>query len=284
MKTSYTTFSSALRKASKITGVDFRLIAERAVSVMESMSRERASITDSRDMGRYWGGMICKMDVEIIEGRAIHIFVPGMEFCRWLAGCVKSLSPEVAKQSAQCLLSNSKVGVLHFPCGQKLASAAFHIAAKTATDDWKAGPDYGLLFINWSNHSNGDGLGYASFPLDGTDLSILGGERLFYAKLIFGLGIYVNSFPETIRPGLPDSLKHPSEHNYKTKISIEITDKIHSPEGIHHNSPTPHFRRGHFRILRSDCFTNKRFQSVFVHETFVKGRAETVLAPEEIAA
>jgi len=48
-----------------------------------------------------------------------------------------------------------------------------------------------------------------------------------------------------------------------------------------HASPEGHFRRGHFRVLKSERFVNKRWQSVFVRQTFVGGEAKTVLSPEQ---
>lgn len=101
----------------------------------------------------------------------------------------------------------------------------------------------------------------------------------YYGKLFCGLAMYWSCFPETVKDGVPEDLKHTAYHNNPVNKTVSV-----SPEIFHgdHASPTAHFRKGHFRCLRSEKFKNKRFQVVFVHETFVNGKAKTVLAPEEV--
>jgi hypothetical protein len=94
--------------------------------------------------------------------------------------------------------------------------------------------------------------------------------------------MYIGCFPETLIDGLPVDLKHPSHHHHKDVFTLGISPKVRL--GGTHDSPTPHFRIGHFRVLRSERFTHKRFQTVFVHETFVRGKASTVLSPEELSS
>lgn len=106
-------------------------------------------------------------------------------------------------------------------------------------------------------------------------------------KLVLGTGMYISCFPEVVKFGPPDDLKHPAHHQYCEPITIGISENIkeRASLGGSHSSPTAHFRKGHFRILRSDKFTHKRFQSVFVSETFVnRDKSLTVLSPEEIGA
>ena len=40
---------------------------------------------------------------------------------------------------------------------------------------------------------------------------------------------------------------------------------------------SPHWRRGHFRVLQSEKYTHKRGQTVFVKGTFVRGTAFDIL-------
>jgi hypothetical protein len=97
---------------------------------------------------------------------------------------------------------------------------------------------------------------------------------LYYAKLIIGLGQYLSCFPEQLKDGIPDDLKHPSYHNHKRSKHVSICQKI-----LHtsHASPQAHYRVGHFRLLSSPWYKNKRNHVIFVEGTFVNGRVKTVL-------
>ena len=94
---------------------------------------------------------------------------------------------------------------------------------------------------------------------------------IWYAKLIVGLGMYLNCFPDMLHDGLPEDLKHPSYHKRLKARTIGI-----APQVIMHDGPCPHYRVGHFRLLTAERYVNKKGQVVFVHGTFVKGRAQTV--------
>jgi hypothetical protein len=78
------------------------------------------------------------------------------------------------------------------------------------------------------------------------------------------------AFPDMIKTGTPNGCYK----KYSPKdIEIKTTDvvKEKSEHGV-----SPHFRSGHFRLLSSDRFINKRGQIVFVKSSFVKGHAITV--------
>lgn len=98
-------------------------------------------------------------------------------------------------------------------------------------------------------------------------------------NLVFGLALYLNCFPHAARDGFPEFAKHPAHYRKQACRAIQAV-----PELIERGGPTPHFRRGHFRILRSEKFTHKRWQVVFVGETFVKGKAKTVCELQPIPA
>lgn len=86
---------------------------------------------------------------------------------------------------------------------------------------------------------------------------------------------YMNCFPDCVTEGVPKDLFEKSIRKTDRSITFHVADKIKDIE----NSPTskiPHFRKGHFRSLQSDYFTNKKGQIIFVAETMVKGKAKTV--------
>lgn len=89
--------------------------------------------------------------------------------------------------------------------------------------------------------------------------------------LVLGVGLYVKCFPQALKEGFPDFAKHPAHYKGEKCASVSSV-----PEIIERSGPVPHFRHGHFRVLSSARYTNKRYQVVFVSETFVKGKVKTV--------
>lgn len=92
---------------------------------------------------------------------------------------------------------------------------------------------------------------------------------------------YMNCFPDCVNEGVPKNLLERTEDLSSKNISFQLSNKIKENE----NSKTykrPHFRKGHFRHLRSEKFTNKKGQVVFISETMVKGKAKTVSTSTEI--
>ena len=45
---------------------------------------------------------------------------------------------------------------------------------------------------------------------------------------------------------------------------------------------SPHFRKGYYKLLSSDFYTNKKGQIIFVSETMVNGKAKTIYTTEKI--
>jgi hypothetical protein len=86
---------------------------------------------------------------------------------------------------------------------------------------------------------------------------------------------YMNCFPDCVADGVPKNLFERSEDMSAKNFTVQLSEKIRENE----NSPLskiPHFRKGHFRLLQSDYFANKKGQMIFVTESMVKGKAKTV--------
>lgn len=92
-------------------------------------------------------------------------------------------------------------------------------------------------------------------------------------KLILNLIYYMNAFPECVFDGVPKGFRF--ENGFKNKkIQLSLSDKI-IEKTIKSNDGreiVPHFRVGHFRYLRSEYFTKKRGQVIFIDTCFVKGK------------
>lgn len=79
----------------------------------------------------------------------------------------------------------------------------------------------------------------------------------------------MSSFPNCIADGVPKDLleKHIPKNN--KNLTFGISNKIKDTEN-YSLSKSPHFRRGHFKLLDSDYFTNKKGQLIFIAETMEK--------------
>ena len=94
------------------------------------------------------------------------------------------------------------------------------------------------------------------------------------AKFVMGLSLYIDAFPDVVREA--DNIKHVG-HYKGHRHSVRANDIVRT-EATH--SVSPHFRRGHFRLLQSEKFKAKRGQAIFIKGCFVKGHAFDVLADD----
>lgn len=86
---------------------------------------------------------------------------------------------------------------------------------------------------------------------------------------------YMNCFPDCVVDGVPKNLFQRSEDMSATNFTLQLSEKVKENVGSQ-LSKIPHFRKGYFKVLRSDYFVNKKGQIIFVAETMVKGKAKTV--------
>jgi hypothetical protein len=92
-------------------------------------------------------------------------------------------------------------------------------------------------------------------------------------RLIFGLSLYLDAFPDAVVEASAENV-HQIKHYDGTRCIVN-RNEIVDEENRH--SVTPHWRRGHFRILTSEKFVRKQGQTVYVRGTFVKGKAFDVM-------
>ena len=93
------------------------------------------------------------------------------------------------------------------------------------------------------------------------------------ARLIFGLSLYMDAFPDAVVAASGEDVKHIGY--YSGQRSTVTPNEIVDEERRH--GVSPHWRRGHFRVLASERFTRKQGKTVYVRGTFVKGKAFAVL-------
>lgn len=97
------------------------------------------------------------------------------------------------------------------------------------------------------------------------------------ARIALGFSLYIDAFPEVLRPASNENVHEIKHYLGHTKHTVKTSNII-----AHDNqmASSPHYRRGHFVRLSSDCFIHKHGQVIFRKGCFVKGIAYDVLNPE----
>ena len=99
-----------------------------------------------------------------------------------------------------------------------------------------------------------------------------GQRQIETLRAVLGFQLYANAFPETITRdgnlGIMDLHKYQGGKRY-VKASKITSSEIESAR-------SPHWRRGHFRLLSSDRYKHKQGKTVFVKGCFVRGAAHSV--------
>jgi hypothetical protein len=92
---------------------------------------------------------------------------------------------------------------------------------------------------------------------------------------------YMKCFPECVTEGVPRISYDRNEERSERNVTFQLSEEITDPENTQ-RSKIPHFRKGHFKVLRSDYYTHKKGQIIYVTETMVKGKAKTVSTSTQI--
>lgn len=92
-------------------------------------------------------------------------------------------------------------------------------------------------------------------------------ELIECARFAHSMFMMMECFPDSFIEGVPlDQVKHQNWYHKYNCGSVRVARISHSV--------CPHIRSGHFRVLRSERYTKKRGQVVFVRPTMVKGAAK----------
>jgi hypothetical protein len=92
---------------------------------------------------------------------------------------------------------------------------------------------------------------------------------------------YMKCFPDCVTDGVPQDLLIRSENLSAKNVTFQTSEKVKAV-GTSQVSKMPHFRKGYFRVLRSDYYVHKKGEIIFTPETMVKGSAKTVATSPEI--
>jgi hypothetical protein len=128
-----------------------------------------------------------------------------------------------------------------------------------------------MTMFNMVGHKNiTEGNDVAFYGEDFTISSIYGKPMLNNIKntqLILNMLMYMAAYPEMVEYRAPESPTQYKGVYIKAHKSIEYVIK---------ESPTAHYRRGHFRLLSDDRYIKKRGQIIYVRASFVNGQCVTI--------
>lgn len=128
-----------------------------------------------------------RVNLLVKYSKAIHLFIREKAFAEWLVQCSPIIEWECCQViQQQFLTENAPCGVLHFPCGCGLDSSAFTIADKQLK----------IAFSSGSKSYNE--INQGTFIENGNKSPAGEGVLAWHGRLISGLGMYVNCFPETV--------------------------------------------------------------------------------------
>lgn len=182
-----------------------------------------------------------------------------------LADFLENSSPrdsdtDIVKQAATDLSESGKEGVaIHLPGRKESIFIASFIVKNRPVVFMFCGEDTGYVPIDddgvWSRFASSN-----EGPSDDQ------------WSVVFNLFMYMNAFPSTVESNPPFLVC--GSLSGKTQSVVSASNAI--KEVYEKSKSSPHIRRGHFRVLRSERFTHKRHQSVFVKPSMVSGSAQTV--------
>jgi hypothetical protein len=97
-------------------------------------------------------------------------------------------------------------------------------------------------------------------------------------RLVCATCIYIRAFPEVLRAGYPSTVTGTVKDQY---MPAAKPFTVHAPVRGHHEGPREHYRRWHFRSLRSERYkrdADGHVRVVLVRETLVGGK----IVPETV--
>ena len=214
------------------------------------------------------------------EGKGTHLFLPpGMT--RFLIDAVRHLDGTEFKMAAMEPLSSIKQKVwycLHGPFFVHMPkNECIHTKKEKHNEGFNI--DKGSICYFFDPNQKQPGA-YIYLSTNDCGVSILNKDEIagnftddvntsVAMRLFIGLSLYIDAFPDALQDFMP----HEVEWNGRGRRCYGITPNKEVQEDIDH-SVSPHYRRGHMRLLTSERYTEeKRGKAVFVKGCFVKGRA-----------
>ncbi len=297
-KTAYSTFCSGMWRVFKAQSQDRsaeayeewwgtllgQIYNEKGASI--TLKDKRRLILPEVDPELLWAELACLF---LWKFRPLEHYFLDAGLSEFLVSSVKEFSPDFcrklpcAERSPDQLpeVNSWEVGVsVADRCGRVLSPGPVGFALHFPTTERQRSvvvfPDSAMLdptimAVRGWFFSTSDGVDIANMQMTNGTM----GDCNWICRLIFGFSLYIEAFPDVVVPAGPQST-YQIGHYRGTHLSVETSDVARREN--ENAAVSPHFRRGHFRVLHSERFTKKQGQVVFVKGCFVKGKAYEVLS------
>ena len=234
-------------------------------------------------------GAVCLRAMFLYQYRNMqHFFLsPGVaDFC---VSCVKEFTDDFHKALPVCesveapihmLMGTAKhtlgmaleKGIPEYDFTKMKGGFALHFPTKERTRSIICIPDY-------MAHTMGPmAYHYLFAATDGDDVVLGQPNRLnqgmskeceWMMKLIYGLSLYMDAFPDAVVKTQEGDIHQIKQYSGSKNIVV-VNDIIREESS---NRRSPHWRRGHFRLLSSEKFVHKKGMTVYIRGTFINGSA-----------
>jgi hypothetical protein len=205
-----------------------------------------------------------------------HYFVTGQGMEEWLSTAAPPLTKEKLASLPPYQEGGSNVCIIHFE-GTKSGCylVSFGVDGTVMVDGTPQLTDIKTIWIAKKEFEKPEHL--LVFCREDKLENVTDLEMKQCINVVSGLFSYMECFPDAVKQGVPEDIKHPAHFKGIEGRTVDGSQVIGERGAV-----TPHFRNGHFRVLRSERFTKKRYQVIFIKECFVKGRAATVLGLDDV--
>lgn len=92
-------------------------------------------------------------------------------------------------------------------------------------------------------------------------------------KFVRGLSLYLDAFPDALIPALRDQVANRDHYGCHGKVATLSKDAKHEIEGM----KCPHFRRGHFKTLRSAFYKQSHGKTIWTRGCFINMEAKDAI-------
>ena len=121
-------------------------------------------------------------------------------------------------------LTGEKIFVLHFPTKSKYRCFAFKYTHPCEANGNK--PSLWLTFQQWQGEIGGEKTPWGCIHYSDVSAIDYGTEFEIHSRLLSSLGMYLSCFPEMLKDGPPNDVKHPSYHKYADAKTIGISPQV----------------------------------------------------------
>ncbi|MBD5409034.1 MAG: hypothetical protein HDR54_06575 [Treponema sp.] len=136
---------------------------------------------------------------------------------------------------------------------------------------------YGNLIVDFVDKDGAGSIPENEYELakNSKDDDAISAERNF--RFAVNLITYMACFPECVRQGVPKVNNSQKYEPSKNSVMLGFSEKLFdSTENNLRGKVRPHLRKGYFKYLSSDFYTNKKGSLIWVKETEVNAESKTV--------